>query len=416
MESILQAAVVGGEEGGRSGGGEDKSGKLSTEDLEKLEEEYGYDKNVVHAYGQWLGVLPKETLISKKEFGGETIDKDLDTSKQLKLVLRGSDRVAEVQINRKEGQAVSLERFVYVEGGDPRDDGWALRIESPADRAERWARREKKDASQCTEVYDYRAVAYKKRFTGLLQGDLGRSQQYGDSVWSMILARIPIALYFGILSTVIIYGTCIPLGVIKAISHRSWFDNLSSIMIFVGYAIPGYALGALLVVFLGAQMGLFPIFGLTSEGFDDMSIFEQMKDLAHHTVLPMICYVISGFAFLTMMMKNNLMDNLSADYVRTAMSKGVSFRRSVIGHAFRNSFIPIATGLGSLITLFVGGSMLVERVFDIQGFGMLQFQAVMDKDIPVIMGTLTISAFLMLIGNILSDFIVAMVDPRIKFN
>jgi len=416
MESMLQAAVAGGEEGGGSGGPEDKSGQLSTEDLEKLEEEYGYDKNVLHAYGQWLGVLPKETLISKKEFGGDTINKDLDTSKELKLVLRGSDRVAEVQINREEGKEVSLKSFKYTDGSDPLNDGWVLRIESPSDRAERWARREKKDASECNERYDYRAVAYKTRFTGLIQGDLGRSQQYGDTVWSMVIARIPIALYFGILSTVIIYGTCIPLGVVKAISHRSWFDNLSSIMIFVGYAIPGYALGALLVVFLGAQMGWFPIFGLTSEGFDDLSVFGQLKDLMHHTVLPVICYVISGFAFLTMMMKNNLMDNLSADYVRTAMSKGVTFRRAVIGHAFRNSFIPIATGLGGLITLFVGGSMLIERVFDIQGFGMLQFQAVMDKDIPVIMGTLTISAFLMLLGNILSDFIVAMVDPRIKFN
>ena len=132
-------------------------------------------------------------------------------------------------------------------------------------------------------------------------------------------------------------------------------------------------------------------------------------------VLPLLCYVISGFAMLTMMMKNNLMDNLSADYVRTAMAKGVSFQRAVLGHAFRNSFIPIATSLGSLITLFVGGSMLVEKVFDIHGFGMLQFQAIADKDYNVILGTLTISAFLMLLGNILSDIIVAMVDPRIKF-
>lgn len=415
MDSILQAAVAGGE-GGKSGSSE-KSGTLSLEDKEELEEEYGYDKNILHAYGQWLGVLPKETWITKKEFGGETIDKEVDTSKQVRLVLKGSDRVAEVNIKREAEQG-SLESFEYVGGaaGSPAADGWSIRIESPAERVERWSRREKKPAADCPDNYDFRAVAYQTKFTGLIQGNLGRSQQYGDTVMSMVLARIPIALYFGVLSTLIIYGTCIPLGVMKAITHRSWFDNLSSIMIFIGYAIPGYALGALLVVFLGAQMGWFPIFGLTSEGFDEMSLFGQFCDLAHHTVLPIICYVISGFAFLTMMMKNNLMDNLSSDYVRTAMSKGVTFRRAVIGHAFRNSFIPIATGLGGLISLFVGGSMLIERVFDIQGFGMLQFQAVVDKDIPVIMGTLTISAFLMLIGNILSDVIVAMVDPRIKFN
>ena len=115
----------------------------------------------------------------------------------------------------------------------------------------------------------------------------------------------------------------------------------------------------------------------------------KIKDLAHHTVLPLICYVIGCFALLTMMMKNNLMDNLAADYVRTAVAKGVSFRRAVFGHAFRNSIIPIATTLGQLITIFVGGTLLIETVFDIQGFGLLQYQAVLGRDLPVIMGTLT---------------------------
>jgi microcin C transport system permease protein len=118
---------------------------------------------------------------------------------------------------------------------------------------------------------------------------------------------------------------------------------------------------------------------------------------------------------LTMMTKNNLMDNLAADYVRTAVAKGASFRKAVFGHAFRNSMIPIATSLGDLVTVFIGGSMLIETVFDIQGFGLLQYQSVIARDVPVIMGTLTIAAFLMLIGHVISDFIVAMVDPRIKF-
>ena len=149
---------------------------------------------------------------------------------------------------------------------------------------------------------------------------------------------------------------------------------------------------------------------------DEMSTWGQIKDLAHHTVLPLMCYVVGGFAVTTMMMKNNLMDNLAADYVRTAVSKGVGFKKAVFGHAFRNSFIPIATSLGHLVSIFVGGSMLVETVFDIQGFGLLQFQSIIGRDQPVIMGTLTIAAFLMVLGNILSDIIVAMIDPRIKFN
>jgi microcin C transport system permease protein len=162
-------------------------------------------------------------------------------------------------------------------------------------------------------------------------------------------------------------------------------------------------------------MNLFPLFGMTSPGYAEMAPWDQVKDLAHHTVLPLLCYLVGSFAMLTMMTKNNLMDQLSADYVRTAVAKGVGFRKAVFGHAFRNSMIPIATSLGGLVGIFIGGSLLVETVFDIQGFGLLQYQAVIARDVPVIMGTLTIAAFLMLLGNVISDMIVAMVDPRIKF-
>jgi microcin C transport system permease protein len=413
MEKALQAAAAGGEDGNSNADGKDST--LSEADLEKMEEIYGLDKPIPIAYMQWLGIWPKEDLIVKQEYKGTSIDPTIDASKDARLVLIGDDRI--VSVVQESGQ---LSSFTYINGAevgkDPREDGWSVRIESPQDRKERKARRDDVQIEDVTKTYSYRAVVYKERFSGLVQGNLGNSTAYGDSVWSMILERIPIALYFGVLSTLIIYGVCIPLGIIKAIKHRSVFDNLTSILIFIGYSVPGFALGAVMVIYLGARMNWFPIFGLTSDNFADLSFWEQCKDLAHHTVLPLICYVVGGFAYLTMMMKNNLMDNLSADYIRTAMAKGVSFRKAVIGHAFRNSFIPIATGLGQLIVIFVGGSMLIEKVFDIQGFGMLQLQAVQNNDYPVVLGTLTISAFLMLVGNILSDFIVSLVDPRIKFN
>jgi microcin C transport system permease protein len=179
--------------------------------------------------------------------------------------------------------------------------------------------------------------------------------------------------------------------------------------------IPGFAFGAILLVHLGARMNLFPLFGMTSPNFAELGTWDQIKDLAHHTVLPLLCYLVGSFAMLTMLTKNNLMDQLAADYVRTAVAKGVSFRKAVFGHAFRNSMIPIATSAGGLIEIFIGGSLLVETVFDIQGFGLLQYQAILARDVPVIMGTLTIAAFLMLLGKVISDLIVAMVDPRIKF-
>jgi microcin C transport system permease protein len=132
--------------------------------------------------------------------------------------------------------------------------------------------------------------------------------------------------------------------------------------------------------------------------------------------MPMVCYMVGSFAMMTMMVKNNLMDHLAADYVRTAVAKGVSFRRAVFGHALRNSLIPIATTIGGVVGIFVGGSMLIEKIFDIDGFGLLQFSALVERDETIIMGTLTISAFLLLVGNVISDFAVAMVDPKISFD
>ena len=193
-------------------------------------------------------------------------------------------------------------------------------------------------------------------------------------------------------------------------------DDLSSILIFVGYAVPGYALGSLLLLFFSVKLDWLPMGGLTSEGFDDLSPWAQLKDLSSHTFQPLCCYLIGGFAFVTMLMKNHLMDNLSSDYMRTAIAKGVPFSQAVRRHALRNSLIPLATNIGHQITLFVAGSFLIETIFDINGFGLLGFKSVLDRDIPVVMGIFLLSATLMLLGNIISDILVALVDPRVRFN
>jgi microcin C transport system permease protein len=234
-------------------------------------------------------------------------------------------------------------------------------------------------------------------------------------VGGMMLERMPVSIFYGLISFVLTYIVCIPLGVVKAIKHRSFLDNASSILIFIGYAVPGFVLGSILVVYLAARMGWFPTGGFTSENFADMGFLEKAWDLVHHGALPLVCYMVGSFAFITMLMKNNLMDNLASDYVRTAVAKGASFRLAVVGHALRNSLIPIATTLGGIVTIFVAGSILVERVFDINGFGMLSFQAVLDRDVPLMMGILTIDVFLIMLGNILSDYLVACMDPRIRF-
>jgi microcin C transport system permease protein len=412
MDRMLQEASRGADQGGKRGSSGQSQGGLSEDQLEELEEQFGLDKNVLIGYGQWLGIAPRESRISKGEFGSngeETIGGSVDMDSTAVVVLRGDGRL--VHVCRADSKIVSA---IFAETGQSISaEGWKVRYETEGDRQKRYKRRNP-DARE-EPSYPPRVVVYQTRFAGLIQGDLGRSTVYNDPVDEMILARMPVAVYFGLLTAIITYSVCLPLGVLKALKHRTFIDTSSSVLIFLGYSIPGFALGAIMLVYLGARMNLFPLFGMTSPDFDLMDNWGKVKDLAHHTVLPLICYAVGGFAMLTMLTKNNLMDNLAADYVRTAVAKGVSFRRAVFGHAFRNSMIPVATSLGSLVEIFIGGSLLVETVFDIQGFGLLQYQSVVARDGPVIMGTLTIAAFLMLIGNVLSDMIVAMVDPRIKF-
>lgn len=259
-------------------------------------------------------------------------------------------------------------------------------------------------------------ISYFHWLGNVLRGDLGTSYRFNEPVWDIIRERFPISIFYGLWTLLITYSVCIPLGIVKAIKHRTFVDNASSILIFTGYAIPGYVLGALLVVFFAARLEWFPMGGFTSMYFDELSTWGKIKDLAWHAILPLCSYLIGSFALVTLLMKNHLMDNLAADYIRTAVAKGVSFPKAVTGHALRNSLIPIATTFGQNIILLVGGSFLIETIFDINGFGLLGFTAILDRDYPIVMGVLLLSSILLLLGNIISDFIVAMIDPRVRFN
>jgi microcin C transport system permease protein len=249
----------------------------------------------------------------------------------------------------------------------------------------------------------------------VLKGDLGVSTRYYDPVWDMIKERIPISLYFGILSMVFAYGICIPLGIIKAIRHKTSFDNVSSIIVFIGYAIPGWVVGVIMLVLLASYWEVFPLGGMVSEDFEAFSFFGKISDIVWHTVLPLASYVAGSFAIMTFLMKNTLMENLASDYVRTAIAKGLPFQKAVFNHAFRNSLIPIATHFGNNISILLSGSFLIEKVFNINGMGLLGYESVVERDYPVVLGILVISSLLLLIGNILSDICVAIVDPRVRF-
>lgn len=249
----------------------------------------------------------------------------------------------------------------------------------------------------------------------LVQFDLGDSYRFTQPVEKLLIQRLPISLFYGGMSALLTYIVCIPLGIAKALRHRTTFDNASSVAIFIGYAIPGYALGAVLLALFAVQRDWFPLFGFQSANYAELTSWGKVKDIAHHAVLPMICYGIHLFAVMTILMKNSLMENISSDYVKTALAKGMSWPRAVFVHALRNSLIPIATGIGSNLSILLAGSLLIERVFSIPGMGLLFFESIQARDYPVVMGFTVIGAVLLLLGNLVSDLAVAAVDPRVRF-
>jgi microcin C transport system permease protein len=258
-------------------------------------------------------------------------------------------------------------------------------------------------------------IRYLNWLKNLVTFDLGDSFRYTVPVMSLIRSRLPVSIFYGILTTIFTYIICIPLGIVKAIKHRTMIDNLSSILIFIGYAIPGFALGALLLVLFAVKKNWFPLGGFVSENYVSLSFWGRLKDIIHHAVMPLVCYLIGSFAVMTMLMKNSLMENMASDYVKTALAKGLSWKRAVFVHALRNSLIPLATSFGNNISLILTGSVLIERVFNIKGIGLLVYESIVARDYPVVLGMIVIGSLLLLVGNLLSDLCVAFVDPRVRF-
>ncbi len=311
----------------------------------------------------------------------------------------------------------------------------------------------------------------------VLHFDLGHSDTYSRPVWDLIKEKFPISIIFGLSGFMLSYLICIPLGVWKAVKHSSSFDTGSSVLVFIGYSIPGWTAGVLLLMLLGGNAFLdivpsggkesgyvteasklsaflqqgalvddlpgeirsqFPKlrdnqnisanhpafkhvptekrFQLKKGGHDDLTFFGRTIDTMWHMILPVFCYVLGMFASSTVLMKNSLMENLGQDYVRTAFAKGLSEHVVIFKHALRNSLIPIATGLGHMLSLILAGSYLIEKVFNINGFGLLGYESLIGRDYPVTLGILVIGSLLKLFGNIVSDFLYCIIDPRIRFS
>lgn len=239
------------------------------------------------------------------------------------------------------------------------------------------------------------------------------------TVWQLISERFPVSLIFGLTGFFLTYLVCIPLGIAKAIKNGTLFDLASSAVVFIGYAIPAFAFGMLLkMVFAGTTEGLFDVFpvsGFTSDNFAQLTLWGKTRDLFLHMCLPVTCYMIGNFAVLTLLMKNSLLEQIGQDYIRTVLAKGATVKQAIWGHAFRNALIPIATGFGSIFTLIFAGAVLIEKVFEIPGMGLLSLDAIVSRDYMVFMGILALTSLLGLLGRIFSDFCYILIDPRIHF-
>lgn len=247
--------------------------------------------------------------------------------------------------------------------------------------------------------------------------NFGESFTYDEPVVDVIVSKFPVSLQFGIISLILSYLVSIPLGIVKAIKHGSVFDISSSIFLFVLYSIPSFMLAILLIVLFsgGSFLEIFPVGGLFSEAYDDLSTWEKFVDRVHHFTLPLICYTIGSFTSLTVLMKNSLIEEVKKDYIRTARAKGLDEKTVYMKHALRNALIPIVTGLGGFLSVFFAGSLLLETIFQLDGIGLLSYKSVLARDYNVIMGLVFIQSALFLIGNVLSDFAYVVVDPRIDF-
>ena len=248
--------------------------------------------------------------------------------------------------------------------------------------------------------------------------DFGESYYHHRKVVDLVVEKLPVSISLGGWSFLLTYLTCIPLGIFKSVRAGSRFDIASSVVILVGYSIPGFVLGIFLIVLFGGGSfwAIFPLRGLTSDDFEQLSFFGMVADYLWHLTLPLICYVIGSFAVLTLLTKNSFLDEINKQYVYTARAKGLSEQKVLFKHVFRNAVIPIILGFpGSFLALFFTGSLLIETLFSLDGLGLLSYESIIARDYPVVMATLFFFSLLALVSNLLSDLSLVLVDPRISF-
>ena len=279
------------------------------------------------------------------------------------------------------------------------------------------------DAQRLAEIkalYGFDKPAH-ERFVQMLgqfaRFDLGRSFFQNKDVWQLIQEKLPVSASLGLWTFFISYLVAVPLGIAKAVRAGSRFDLLTTLVILVGYAIPGFVLGLALLVIFGGQLQWFPLRGLTSSHWADLSLMGKVVDYLWHITLPVLALVAGSFAVTAMLTKNAFLEEIRKQYVLTARAKGLSERQVLYRHVFRNALLPIVTGFpAAFIGAFFTGSLLIETLFSLDGLGLLSYESVIRRDYPVVLGTLYLFTLIGLVTKLISDLCYVWVDPRVKFD
>jgi len=280
---------------------------------------------------------------------------------------------------------------------------------------------DKKQIDELKKLYGFDKpahVRYVEMLANFARFDLGRSFMQNKDVWSLIKEKLPVSISLGLWTFLISYLTSIPLGVAKAVREGSRFDTLTTTLVLVGFAIPGFVLGVLLIVLFagGTFLDWFPLRGLTSDNWSELSWSRRIIDYFWHLTLPLISLMIGSFAITTLLTKNTFVEEIRKQYVLVARAKGLSQQRVLYKHIFRNALIPLVTGFpAAFVGAFFAGSVLIETLFSLDGLGLLGYEAVIRRDYAVVLGSLYVFTLIGLVVKLVSDFLYVVVDPRVQF-
>ena len=280
---------------------------------------------------------------------------------------------------------------------------------------------DKKQIEELKKLYGFDKpahVRYVEMLVNFARFDLGKSFMQNKDVWTLIKEKLPVSISLGLWSFLLAYLVSVPLGIAKAVREGSRFDTMTTLLVLIGYAIPGFVLGILLIVLFagGTFFDVFPLRGLTSDNWAELAWPARITDYFWHLALPLICLTIGSFAATTMLTKNTFVEEISKQYVLVARAKGLSQQRVLYKHIFRNALIPLVTGFpAAFVGAFFAGSVLIETLFSLDGLGLLGYEAVIRRDYPVVLGSLYFFTLIGLAVKLISDLLYRVVDPRVQF-